>query len=241
MSKLSTAVITHPKIASMEPRWNPFAGWSLLYAPIGIPTGGAGSDHPISRIADAFNEELREFFRQNYLLCSLPASTYHITFCDIVNVGSIPLVVPEQQSYWTDAIRDPLTVPQRLLEVLDRAGATPQMDAAQVEFEFDGVHIRKGTHLVVALKVREAPHFAELNDIRKKIDASLPMIEDQSHRRHRPHITLGYFANPEAGQSARTQLAALNEKLRAAMADRILTFEAVRLFAFFDMATYQAV
>lgn len=227
--------IQHPKIASMDPSWAPFAGWSMIFSPIG---GDGNTKLLLARIAKGFSESLRDIYAKNFSLCPLPPSTYHVTFCDLINQGNAMDVFPDVRADWQRGLEDAaLRPPPHLWSILDRAGLASGSLQSKVGFEFESITTGNGKYLAVKLRPVRINDFAKLINIRDQLNALLPKRPVRGH--YTPHITLGYFADPQLGKLAVVEEPSINEIVESAFQRQTLHFSTIELYAFSDMVSYR--
>lgn len=235
--------ITEPKIASLEPRWAPFPGFSLLFDNPGRPFRREGDlENLVGDRETGFYRGLSQGLQSlqvdpSYLLCPLPPASYHVTAFDVANQGDLP---------------DPALAP--LLDgvpsgswvsdhpILRPAVASPLVaEEWNLQFAYGELAPIGPYHaLLVLLQPLNAAEFARFLEARRVLSrAYRSSFGFGAGENFHPHVSLGYFANLDAAGSAAENWDRWNETLKDHAGEEVLAFRSSSLYAFSDMATFQ--
>jgi hypothetical protein len=232
-------LIEQAKIASLKPTWASFRGWSLIFAPFAADSGENSLPAGLAKI---FDPAVQAEWLAKYLLCSLPAETYHVTVCDLINDSNVGMLPPDDAEAWLDALATPnLTPPEPLLRMIEDSGLNAMsLNENSVELEFSRLFTAQGRMLGALLKPRnETAAYREMIAARTALQNALFPLTGQIARPYSPHITLGYFANRHGGEQAEHVIAPLQRRLEAELSEATFRPAAVGLYSFSDMATYR--
>lgn len=240
--------IVERKIAGLSPRWAEFAGFSILFdgPPESYVRKGEvevlnASEAPGFLAGVREGMQLLKPYRllQTYLFCALPAASYHVTAFDVGNVSDLPTCQA--------AVRDAL---ERLLARVPTMGGfgDPLLRNAEtgllsdrdwnLRFVYGSLHI-SGTVLVIRLLPVENAPYQDFVAARAELSR-----EYRTHsgigakERFTPHLSLGYFANPEGAELASAKIGVWDQVVRSTIGDAELKFESASLHGFTDMATF---
>jgi hypothetical protein len=76
-------------------------------------------------------------------------------------------------------------------------------------------------------------------DERKKLNDKVGVLLDMNlHRAFNPHVSLGYFADPDLADVCRKDLGRIEEIFTKKTASLSIVFHSVALYGFTDMATF---
>jgi hypothetical protein len=236
--------ITQPKVAGLEPRWAPFAGFSLLF------------DNPVSPVARLLEQALygqldtligqigRVALARDFLFCPLPFSSYHVTVWDGINVENIASVSDALRAEWAEyltGIPHPVrSAPASMAVVRDSALAHgPSMP---IRFRFNDLAVWGHQALVATLLPDDetsAASLAELCLAREELNTvALQTLGVCPSGSYSPHVTLGYFANEAGGQRCAARLMDLNTQFQPQLAGATISFSSIGVYAFPDMADF---
>lgn len=240
-------VVSEPKIAGLSPRWAPFPGFSLLFdAP-----DGAYRREGTAEILDAGGESgflggLREgmaaldpdLLLQTYGLCPLPPSSYHVTAFDAANLAHLPTCRSESRDALRtllDRVPDYGGLDDPLLASV--AGGELARTAWDLEFEFAELMVWG----VLAVRLRPVDEGAFARFVAARAEGSRHLRAEHglgAGERFTPHVSLGYFANPQGAELARPRLPAWNAAMRERLEGTRLSFPTASLHGFTTMATF---
>jgi hypothetical protein len=232
-------LIEQAKIASLKPTWAPFRGWSLIFTPFAADADGNSLPAGLARI---FDTAVQGEWLAKYLLCSLPADTYHVTVCDLINDSNVGVLPPDCAGTWLDALATPnLTPPEPLLRMIEDAGLNAvSLNDSSVELEFSRLFTAQGRMLGALLKPRkDTAAYRELIAARTALQNALFPLTGHAARPYSPHITLGYFANGQGGARAEHEIEPLQRRLETELSGATFRPTTVGLYSFCDMATYR--
>jgi hypothetical protein len=252
---MQTRNVTNPKIAGLEPRWAPYRGFSLLFDNPGDSYAPAGEgllrldckhDAPLALYAglEAFLQRVDlARLREQHLFCPLPFHSYHVTVWDGINAGNAVHLSDQDRSQLDDLFADLprlLGTPNRYTEA---AQTSPLVDwHEQIEFVCRGLTIWSNSALVALLAPKDHPVKRKLDKVvRHRGFLNEPYRQAFNLRMqdgYSPHITLGYFANQELAESAAPLMGAWEDRLLETVAGLSITFSAISLYGFSDMATF---
>lgn len=252
--------ITHPKIAGLIPsadgplpQWAPYAGWTLIlegggnWAPF---ASGPDTARALGQVAGVLRDFGAGRLLANLSLCLLPPETYHVTFCDLIHQGQIARIPPEGRAAFAAAIAA-AQMPAFLRPVL---ADWPAPDIP-LRLRIGGMARlsppgRAPSVLALALQPQapETGPWPALAVWRDAVQARLEAATGEPGagtglppRPWQPHLSLGYFADPDQAAANPALLAALEERLCSALDGLVLTWQAVGLYRFASMAEYRAV
>lgn len=250
--------ITQSKIAAIgpPPQWASFKGFSLLFDTPGehwvahesgrrlLQVNTANS--PIeffNRIVTGFNVLGAAELVRDYHFCALPASSYHVTVWDGVNVKNVAdLAEPGQAAFRELLAEMPLSLDSSLLEIIHQS---PLMQWENWEIRFQFGQLQKWRDRVISIELEPADEasqqtFSQLLTLREALtDQFAHRYQfETATRAYVPHITLGYFANADSGKNAN----ALFDQNRDTFAERMqsahISFRGIGLYGITDMASF---
>ena len=248
--------ITQNKVAGFEPRWAPFAGFSVLFDNPGdslamdgglsrvacAPAVGGPLDL-YARIGEAMDKLDRDLLIRTYLFCPLPPSSYHVTVWDGINVDNIGSVRPPVRSDWSEFLEglpSTLTAPPASMAVV--TGSALKTWSGSISFQFEKLVLWGNQVLVARLRPTEGTSEQSLVNLSSR---RTELSEAAGHdlgcsfsRGYSPHVSLGYFANREHGQLAETRIEHWTERFRIGLRDSIITYSSLDVYGFTDMASF---
>jgi len=248
--------ITQNKVAGFEPRWAPFGGFSMLFDNPGdslTPDGdllrvscapAAGSPLNLyAKIEKALDKLGRDLLLRTYLFCPLPASSYHVTVWDGVNVDNIGTLNPGVRSDWSrflDGLPTSLKAPPASMAVVTRSALKGW--SGSISFHFDKLTLWGNQVLVARLRPADETskqNLKHLSSARKELyETAVRKLGSGFSRSYSPHISLGYFANKEHGQVASGRVEHWTKKFTKRLEDSIVTYSSLDIYGFTDMATF---
>lgn len=241
--------VTNPKLATLAPTWRRYPGVSVLLdnpgqrRPRGVwPLPALAVDEPDRQllydqlaavVALAGTDEMRT----RYGFCPLPRDTYHVTAWDGPNAQALT-ALPEP-------VRNPVA---RLLADLPDSLAHPPAELAPVLRspllgELPGPITCTAGRVLVAgqvLAVRLALTGQGAGAVLDAVVAARAELADRLGMDDRPwwpHVSLGYFANPDVARAASVTLPAWDRWL-ATRATAAIEFGSAALYGFTDMVSW---
>jgi len=250
--------VSNPKVAGFTPVWAPFRGFSLLFD---NPCDGqrplaAG----IAELAVTLNDDPQvAFYRtlattlerldlplltSTYLFCPLPTASYHVTVWDGGNAGNLKSVVPARRPELETLLAG---LPQSILApgdltALPLASSLVTRQLPEIRFRFDALALWGNAVLVARLSPADATsvsHLGRLTDERRRLSANFhAAFGIAPGDRFTPHVSLGYFANPQGALLASHALPTWNAVFDTAMESLNVSYRSISLYGFTDMATF---
>ena len=233
---MSPIDITNPKLASLEPRWARFRGFSLLFE--------NPPDSPLYRaLRDGVAELSGDELLTAYGLRLLPPGTYHVTVWDGVNDGNLPRIPPAPRAAWEAFLQSiPLPdFPDDLFLEIKTSELVLHPDW-NLRLRCEQIENWSNISLVARLVPADAPSADALDRLIVARDA-LSALHDarfgvQPHPAYTPHVTLGYFANDTLAAAAAPAVARWNDTLLAKTAAHTLDVHRILPSVFTDMASF---
>lgn len=246
--------ITNTKVAGFAPQWAAFRGYSVLF-----DNPGDGLTRSVNRLDLTCDVEGAAFYRtlcaslaslnlnlltNTYLFCPLPPASYHVTVWDGGNEGNAAKVFPPHQQ----TLRELLTgLPDALMspcEMTDVVSASPLVTKRDhnIRLRFDSV--QKWSNIVLVARLTPVDQTSSdameaLVQERKRLNTQYQQVYGISaYDNYTPHVSLGYFANREAAQTATPCIADWNRQFAETMQGLTLEFDHASLYGFTDMATF---
>lgn len=239
-------LITQPKLHSLIPDWAAFHGYSLLFddAQAGQAAQCAGRADMLAafdRIGQALDDLGRDALMQRALLCLLPTASYHVTLADLVHQGNAPKVRPEAAGPAATLLDHARSGPQSgLPPLLARAGLRAGLaHPAPLTLTVRGIDMRGNRALVLDLTGGSPADDAALDVLRQwrsRLLARLQAVTGLPPTDWRPHLTLGYFANPNLVPP--DMAADLQRRLAPALVGLRLPVDQVSLYGFSSMTRF---
>jgi hypothetical protein len=242
--------ITQTKIAGLVARWAWFPGFSLLFD---APSLFYHRDEEVEALeCDMADERLPGLFGcalaglgrrdpeamlRTYGFCPLPASSYHITAFDVVNVGDLGRCLDREREGIVAVLERLPRAEAFDAEILD-AAREADLIAEPLTFRFAEL-VQWGSVLAVRLAPEDDEALGRFAN--KRAELSRHYAERYgvgASSAFTPHLSLGYFMNKEGAASARGQIEEWNRTMADAIGDANVTFESVSLHGFTDMATF---
>lgn len=247
--------ISEPKIAGFTPRWSAFPGFSLLFD---NPPSAYRLNRGLEELScDVLNDPNLDFYRrvratleaqnldlllQTYLFCALPPESYHVTAFDVANQADLT----RSKSDCLDSLRDLLVSPfdpERFSHpILEEASSSAlASDDWNLSFRFVVARI-SGRVLIIQL----APYGPE---DQKRFDHFMEKRRELHHTyrsqfgfgagpNFTPHLSLGYFANAEGAELAKTAQSAWSDAIGESVNDLPLRFDTISMHGFRSMAEF---
>jgi len=242
--------ITNPRLASLEPAWAPFRGFTLLFDNPGDALREVDSWRRLSADADtdfyrgigtALSAIGGDDLRDDLGLCGLPPDTYHVTAWDGINdsnLGDVREAHRELAAKLLSGLPESLRTPAPFTEFAER-GLCDWRQPLQLCFE-SLVNWRNRV-LAVQLQPTRAcvADYAELEASRAALNQAFHSeFGTRASVDYRPHVTLGYFANQRDAARSDTRLAAWNEIFARELDGRALDVGPIRLYGFTDLTRF---
>lgn len=257
MSSHNTIPVTNPKLSSTTPTWAPFPGFSLLFDNPGASLRRSESGFPklytpvssdpgleFYQLLDEFvNEELKRSEIMAYGFCPLPPFSYHVTVWDGLNQGNLS----EVKHPWYQKVRDFLyRLPDSMLR--DDEIINPALFSLLVQkkwmlhFTFKGLFNWENIALVIQIE----PGDEDSEDIMQQlVEERWQLSQIYSEKfgaphpnTYAPHVTIGYFANPDIVRLSPETLARWNDRLKEKLSGKRLSFDTIGLYGFTDMISF---
>jgi 2'-5' RNA ligase len=250
--------ITNPKVASVEPRWAPFSGFSLLFDNPGDSVSLLGEGLLKADCSLERNEDLelyRRFvrfldevgthkLRDNYSFCPLHPYSYHVTVWDGLNDGNLEQVPAGDQPRLRDFLNH---LPDAL--ITDRDFTAQVMQSAlvtranwSIRLQFKTLAKWSNQSLVAVLMPAEGDSELEFERIVQERAALSAQFRDRfgiaMRRSYHPHVTLGYFANEQQAELCSPHVDGWTERLQKFVGRLTITFRSISLYGFTDMVTF---
>lgn len=250
------------KIATTHPLvWAPFKGTTFLFdnpAPALTLALEEERFHKINCTYElpsiAFYQQLHagllqlnlEDLMMQYSFCSLPFSSYHVTFLSELNDGNKEnLATSYRQAFESSSAYSLLG--NAVLESIRPNNFSEKIDGG-ITFEFKALSTFNGNSVLVALlqpTAKDQSKYQQLIQRRKAlINACLGkfMLDSTTIPKKimdfEPHITLGYFAHKNQGVAAKKQLQQWNASIHSMLKNQTIHFESFSLYAFSNMASF---
>lgn len=251
------AEITTRKLNNVSPpAWRPYPGLSVLYTdpgatavsgiePLETASQARRGDRRLYDHLHAIAEEIDASLSDDGVaFCKLPRHTYHVTLCDGVNEGTRTRVrreLRDEVAGTLDALPDSLLWTTTVLRLLQDRELQWTVRRHPVRFRVEALHVW-GHVLVAGLEpaddrsaAAKAAHEACRSDLVARLAARLG-VRIQPWR---PHVTLGYFANEDAGTHAREHELPQWQDRACERAEALsVTFRSASVHGFTDMVSF---
>jgi hypothetical protein len=250
--------ITNPKIASIEPQWAPFKGFSLLFDNPGSSVSLMGERLLMADCSLDGNDDLalyRRFvgfldaigthrLRDSYSFCPLPPYSYHVTVWDGLNDGNAGRVPADDQPRLTDFLNhlpDALGTDREFTPYVMRSALVTRVDRS-IRFQFKALAKWSNQSLVAVLMPADGDSEHEFEQIVQDRAALSAQFQDRfgitMRTGYHPHVTLGYFANEQYAELCSTLVDGWTERLQEMVGRLTITFRSISLYGFTDMVTF---
>lgn len=251
--------ISNNKLSALN-KWATFKGFSILFdnpresytsADNGLVQINCNAKEKRTKFYTILHQSiakiLPEFPKDNTSFCPLPLSSYHVTLWDGVNHDNIDKLKPEFIESTKTYIEE---LPgsfcnQQAFHSIIKSSLAEINSTPDVHFMFDKLTIWK-TVLVARIKPANEVSLIALEQLKSiRLNLILDFKENfgnifsERHMNYSPHISLGYFANPEYGGSIRKEI--LNNWTSIFMKQTkgiTLRFSGAGLYGFSDMVTF---
>jgi len=247
--------ITNNKVAGFEPRWAPFAGFSVLFDNPGNSLAQVGDMLQIAcvphengpldlyaRLENTLNELDRDLLIRTYLFCPLPSSSYHVTVWDGINDGNIGAIPQPVRSEWPEFLAKlpcSIRTPPKSMSVVTLSALMNW--ASSISFKFAKLSLWGDQVLVARLQPADEASeqiLSALSTIRTELSETARREFGLIARDYTPHVSLGYFANREHGQLADARIEHWTERFGARLINSTITFSSLDVYGFTDMASF---
>jgi hypothetical protein len=242
------------EVPGLKTKWALFRGFSLLFDNPDLELS-KGKDQLLDSNVDMFAS--LEFYRRlrdalhdldiNWLVnvtsfCPLPPCTYHITVWDGLNDGNADQFHAEQYDElhnFFDRLPDGL----REDKFADpaRNSALLAMEDLSITFRFSTLENWDNVGILCKPDIID-----DDIDVYNKIVTERKLLADLYRERFGisiyqewfPHITLGYFADQEAGSKTLKHIGSWSDRFKEKMDGLTITYKQIGLYGFTDMATF---
>jgi mannose-6-phosphate isomerase-like protein (cupin superfamily) len=243
--------ITNPKVQSVDPpAFANCRGISYICdnpgAAIeenGLPVLRSQMDDvnlPLYRVlAQAIEKIGKEQLVASHGVCVTPPKSYHVTVQDVLHYGNIHLIRQPERSVFEDAFaRLPVSVVAPLPTQFPPT-TLPLSGRWKLRFRVSEIAV---LHSQAALIARLTPvdeeserAMAQIEQRRRELDEQFAAIGKPPNPAWAPHITLGYFANPELALEAAAHVERWSETAAICTLGQIIEFGSISLYAFTTM------
>jgi mannose-6-phosphate isomerase-like protein (cupin superfamily) len=190
-------------------------------------------------LAQAMEKIGKEQPLANHGVCVTPAWSYHVTIQDLIHYGNIHLIrQPERNVFEGVFARLPASVVAPLPMQFPPT-TLPLPGRWKIRFRVSGIAVLPGQ---AALLARLAPvdeeserSMTQIEQRRRDLDGQFAAIGKPPNPEWAPHITLGYFANPELALAAAAHVERWSEAAAICTLGRIIEFGSISLYAFTTM------
>lgn len=246
--------INSSKIEGFVPLWKLMRGWSLLFDTPGMvaPSAqlvnfddGNPSINFFRNLSRAFDERESLSMTNAFLFCPLPAHSFHVTVLDGVNDHVVHSISndfrPAFLTYLAN-VRNELTLPEPFGEMFESSSLLRQTDW-NIRFSLGETVIWEHSH-ALAVKLEPADEVSRtqlsiLESEREHLYGKLnALLKADWFRPFSPHVTLGYFANPESALWARSCLPTWADKIEKAVGNETIAFHSISLYGFDRMSCF---
>lgn len=250
------APITNRKIASIEPEWATFRGFSLLFDNPGnnfstinnkLIKLNAALDSPALAFYQGLSHASRllntEDMKEKYHFCYLPDNTYHLTIWDGFNDYNRSRLSISDSNEFSECLNQfPNSIPtaNRFLELANFSQLVLRRYSIQLKFS----HLEniENDGLVACLMPADASSEKELRQVeelrRDLYEAYSQTFETNLYYTYKPHITLGYFANGNLAESANSDIDSWNQIVAKAVNGLTILYNKISLYVFTDMISF---
>ena len=172
-------------------------------------------------------------------VCVTPPSSYHVTVQDLLHNGNIHLIRRPERNVFEDVFdRLPASVVAPLPMQFPPT-TLPLPGRWKIRFRVSEIAV---LHSQAALIARLAPvdeeserAMTQIERRRRELDEQFATIGKPSNPAWAPHITLGYFANPELALEAAAHVERWSETAAICTLGQIIEFGSISLYAFTTM------
>ena len=247
--------ITHPKLISLEPGWATYRGFSLLFDNPG--EGYTSSEKGLLRldckpndalalykVFDPFLQEIDlQQLRDEFLFCPLPFYSYHVTVWDGLNEGNSRYLEEDARIRLNASLKnmpDLLSAPNEY--TLEACQSPLTQQDWEIELVCTGLAKWSNQSLVALLGPNDHKSqkvFEQITSYRQQLSAHYRDTFGVNMRSgYHPHVTLGYFANPDFAEKATQHMDMWEAILLDIVSGLTITFSRISLYGFDDMVTF---
>jgi mannose-6-phosphate isomerase-like protein (cupin superfamily) len=243
--------ITNPKVQSVDPpAFANCRGISYIcdnpgaaFEENGLPVLRSQMDDvnlPLYRgLARAIEKIGKEQLVARHGVCVTPPSSYHVTVQDLLHYGNIHLIrQPEREVFEDVFARLPASVVAPLPKPFPPT-TLPLSGRWKIRFRVAEIAVLHSQAAVVARLTpvdEESEHtMRRIEQWRRELDEQMAAFGKPPNPEWAPHITLGYFANPELAMEAAAHVERWSETAAICTVGRIIEFGSISLYAFTTM------
>jgi hypothetical protein len=243
--------ITNPKVQSVDPpAFANCRGISYIcdhpgaaFEENGLPVLRSQMDDanlPLYRgLAQAIEKIGKEQLVASHGVCVTPPRSYHVTVQDLLHYGNIHLIRQPERNVFEDAFaRLPMSVVAPLPTQFPPT-TLPLSGRWKLRFRVSEIAV---LHSQAALIARLTPvdeeserAMTQIEQRRRALDEQFATIGKPPNPAWAPHITLGYFANPELALEAAAHVERWSETAATCTIGRVIEFGSISLYAFTTM------
>ena len=243
--------ITNPKVQSVDPpAFANCRGISYIcdhpgaaFEENGLPVLRSQMDDanlPLYRgLAQAIEKIGKEQLVASHGVCVTPPKSYHVTVQDLLHYGNIHLIRQPERNVFEDAFaRLPMSVVAPLPTQFPPT-TLPLSGRWKLRFRVSEIAV---LHSQAALIARLTPvdeeserAMTQIEQRRRALDEQFAIIGKPPNPAWAPHITLGYFANPELALEAAAHVERWSETAATCTIGRVIEFGSISLYAFTTM------
>lgn len=248
--------ITNKKVKGFKTVWAPFKGFSLVFDNPGKSFAPMENFSMLEKINCLHGERELNFYQglwsqttyyedmlHSCLFCPLPSHSYHVTVWDGLNDFNFDQVSEEYRlelKQFLQRLPNSLQTNSPFLVTGNGQPIRASFDG-RISFEFGQLHVSQA--LTVTLRPADSESEQILHEIEEQRNVLLKDFVQRfgittANLTYRPHVSLGYFANPELVEHATTTIEHLNNVLLKDMAGQTITFDSMSLYGMTDMETF---
>jgi mannose-6-phosphate isomerase-like protein (cupin superfamily) len=243
--------ITNPKVQSVDPpAFANCRGFSYIcdnpgpaFEEDGLPVIRSemeGIDLSLYRgLAQAIDKIGKEQLAGSHGVCLTPSSSYHVTVQDLVHCANIHLIrQPEREVFEGVLVRLPAAIVAPLPTQFPPT-TLPLPGRWKIRFRLSEIAVLPSQTALIA---RLAPvdeeserTMTQIEQRRRELDEQFAAFGKPQNPEWVPHITLGYFANPELALEAAAHVERWSETAAICTVGRTIEFGSISLYAFTTM------
>jgi mannose-6-phosphate isomerase-like protein (cupin superfamily) len=190
-------------------------------------------------LAKAIEKIGKEQLVASHGVCVTPPLSYHATVLDLLHYGNIHLIRQPERNVFEDAFaRLPASVVAPLPTQFPPT-TLPLSGRWKLRFRVSEIAV---LHSQAALIARLTPvdeesgrAMTQIEQRRRELDEQFATIGKPPNPAWAPHITLGYFANPELAMEAAAHVERWSETAATCTIGRVIEFGSISLYAFTTM------
>jgi hypothetical protein len=250
--------ITNDKIATMEPKWASFPGFSLLFdAPSDCFETRRSRLHlrcdlasnPCTNFYQTLHNAVQDLNigcpENAYSFCPLPLHSYHVTVWGGGNLSNwkkfSPQHLPSLQSIADLHAAGSNTISEA--EEFINQSELIRYQGWNIRFRYGRLEKSAPTALVARLFPDDDYSAAALLEVERLRIALIAGFEHKfgvrtSSIKYGPHVSVGYFANLVGADAATPKIGSWDNYLCELAEGRQLTFNSISLYGFSDMTTF---